>query len=505
MSSGYKRTVELLQQLIANKQNLVDKLVEQGGTASMTDSLETLIQKAGQGGSIEVSELPAEGIEGALYKCGDTFYQWETRKILKDIVIPAMPGLSLVNYVEKEGVIAADLTLHYAREIPEQSSINESFLPNNLHLYYFEGAPDVFAYTRPMVDGQDADGNFFPVESEWISLGLILEYYAHPDFTFQGCIDVDTSGSTTLNDGYYACISTEKVWKPYSHSCVIDVDTLPTENIDMNAIYRVIEKKYVGQQFYVPEENMWMRFDLTNMLCLALSEIPMVICNISTLEERPDVSELNYPYTVYYCREDNTLHTPKDGEWIVMEDGYTDIEDGVVTRFILEDDPAYYRPQEEKLVGVVMKDNIIGSCDWIKEGAQNRLGDIIEINFHTLPTTPETTDGVLVGSDNIYHIYYFTDTRTIGTYHNEAETGDIIFTPWSPGDLLTDYPYNGIISDAGDAREAGLYALVQPAWEKCVRPSGITIAVHNNTTVDTREYNSVHVKIAEYGGRVTYG
>lgn len=46
MSRGYERTLELLQQLIFNKQNLVDTLVSKGETASMSDSFEVLTQKA---------------------------------------------------------------------------------------------------------------------------------------------------------------------------------------------------------------------------------------------------------------------------------------------------------------------------------------------------------------------------------------------------------------------------------------------------------------------------
>lgn len=41
------RTIELLTQLIAQKQNLVNKLVEKGETASMSDSFDSLTQKAG--------------------------------------------------------------------------------------------------------------------------------------------------------------------------------------------------------------------------------------------------------------------------------------------------------------------------------------------------------------------------------------------------------------------------------------------------------------------------
>lgn len=56
------RTIELLEQLIAHKQNLVDKLVEKGETVSMSDSFDSLIQKAGEvipDGYTEDSEVVA--------------------------------------------------------------------------------------------------------------------------------------------------------------------------------------------------------------------------------------------------------------------------------------------------------------------------------------------------------------------------------------------------------------------------------------------------------------
>lgn len=165
---------------------------------------------------IEVDTLPTENInETDLYKCGDSYYKSGVNPF-SDLILVYDDGTT-----QSFDTIAPGFGMTYSFNIiPTKITENIQVSDNDTiyHWYYIEDENDVFLYMDP-----DSTGT-----NDWYTWGELA------DSTFNGIIS-DISEATTT--GYYTLSSL--VWTSYSNGqMVVEVDELPTENIDSDALYK---------------------------------------------------------------------------------------------------------------------------------------------------------------------------------------------------------------------------------------------------------------------------
>lgn len=163
---------------------------------------------------ITVNELPAVAEKGQLYRCGDIYYQYFNE--LADVVF-SDDGATFTFF---SAYVVANGGSMYCYTIPTKTT--DGVLPitdTEFHLYYIEDENDAFAYQ----------------DEEWVPVGTLLDIPS-----FGGIINNISEATDVMS--YYALFYSG--WKAYGNPCIIEVDELPTENIDATALYKCGEKYY---------------------------------------------------------------------------------------------------------------------------------------------------------------------------------------------------------------------------------------------------------------------
>lgn len=240
---------------------------------------------------IEVTELPTENVsEDAVYSCNDAFYKGTYFKELSDILMVS----NGISSSMKSQAAAAGLTFSLniiTTKTTENVIISD--LKNTYHVYYVEDEDKAFFYT--------ADG--------WV---IVSDAF---NTTYNGTVK-DNSEVTV--DGIYAVVSSGYKWKTYfSGKQVIEVEELPTENINEEAVYFCDNKYQVyGSEF----------LDLVMVLgsgygAISFKEIFSSeggICNFIIIPTRISDGILESTDTelnIYYILDENIVSVYQGGQW----------------------------------------------------------------------------------------------------------------------------------------------------------------------------------------------
>lgn len=208
--------------------NLIEKTITANGTYNAsTDGAngfsKVVVNVAGGGSSectgdhvIPVTELPTENIdEGAVYECNGSYYK--RAKELANVIV--YEGSSVETMTDE-----IPTAQFYFVTTKPTVNITESNFNDIWAFYYVEDENDIFLFGN--IDGNGA---------AWYSLSLMFE------IPYQGEI---SNASEATEVGYYALIGDG--WKCYVEYVegaegqrIIEVDELPTENIDESAVYKI--------------------------------------------------------------------------------------------------------------------------------------------------------------------------------------------------------------------------------------------------------------------------
>lgn len=361
---------------------------------------------------IDVSELPIENIdENAVYKCGDTYYRYgESDKTITHICV-VDDGVIIETYTPQQLLPGERIMVYY--EVSRPNNPFESSISGIIHAYYIETEDDIFVYGN--IDGDET------TPPEWTPLfwsGTTED--GEKISLFRGAVtSIDEVGENP-EDGVYALIEVNKGWKSYGHPCIIDVSELPTENIDKNAIYRVIEEKCYDIGAY-SNDGVYVSILL---LGSAILGVPIRIFNVDSLDsvENPQP----YPTAFYYCRADHKLYSYDDeeGVWDASDGRDDDSLFGTPGWKVSMDHVYYTRADiEEGIIDMVMAE------DGMRMPYSALYGDMVQ--YHTVSRIPYSEDedyeeamaDIQPSEDEgPWHFYYSAENKDMGSYQYFEET-----------------------------------------------------------------------------------
>ena len=428
---------------------------------------------------LTVPELPTENIdEQTVYKCGDIYYRYgESDKTITHLGV-VVGGVITETYTVQQLIAAEGMILHYEVSRPDnpiESSITI------IHAYYIETEDDILVY-----GDIDSDETTPP---EWVPMWSTTTGDGERISTFRGAVtSIDEAGENP-EDGVYALIEVSKGWKSYGHPCIIDVDTLPTENIAMDAIYRVSDEECVDVGIY-NDDGQYMSIIA---ILSALLEVQIKIFNVTTLDVVTD--PIPFPLAFYYCKADRMLYSwdEEEGKWDAC-DGKDEDSLGIPGWQTANRD-TYCKPQASGFTDLIVVDGGIQMS--YKQFSPN-------IHFHTIDTVPEEiTDEYEKTDENggAIHLYYAEQDQDVGGFILDETTSEYVWMSFLEEE---DMELTGVISHTSEITGDGVYVLIGSPWKKYIRPSGTLTVTENNKTFDTTEYESVTVSIPSYTGKVVY-
>lgn len=241
---------------------------------------------------IEVETLPTENIdENALYKMGESYYK-VGGKALKDVL--ALNGGTVSSLVEEyTKAYNAKFELYYADNVEDIPEADRK-------------APDESTLVFPLYyDAYTSDVKIWA--GIWVSLSeSLLE-----GMTSGGAIT--DSGEVTAEGVYYALIG--DAWKKYGvldGKIVIEVNELPTDSIDVSAIYCVKATECIDAmipagswgylQWKAYCESLGLLHNIFNVKALPTENIGETIDGVSS-----------YPY---YVTSENKVYAYRGGAWV---------------------------------------------------------------------------------------------------------------------------------------------------------------------------------------------
>ena len=234
---------------------------------------------------IEVETLPTENIdENALYKMGESYYKAGEKEFKDLLAVEDGTKMSYVDAITQQG---ATLELFYVDNYENVANPQPFMTGTTMSMYYDAHRNDVFMY-----------------DEGWFSASLMME-----GMTNGGAI-TDASEATEETH-YYALISNG--WKAYRNGIlVIEVNELPTESINTDAIYCVKATECVNVM--IPAGSLgfldWKAY------CVNLG-IPHNIFNVEALPTE-NIGETidgvsSYPY---YVTSENKVYVYQGGAWV---------------------------------------------------------------------------------------------------------------------------------------------------------------------------------------------
>lgn len=208
---------------------------------------------------------------------------------------------------------------------------------------------------------------------------------------------------------------------------VIEVDKLPTENIDESAIYRILEEKCYDIGIYNDDGQ----YISIMLLISVLTGVPVSIIHVDSLDsvENPQPP----PATWYYCRADHTLYSYDETNqaWDAA-DGKD--EDSIATPgWKVSMDYAYYTRSDTEEGSI----DVLAVESGMKVLYSELYGDTIQ--YHTVSRIPypededyeEAMSSIQASEDEgPVHLYYSKENNDLGMYQyfeeTDADTGKVI-------------------------------------------------------------------------------
>lgn len=450
---------------------------------------------------LTVPELPTENIdETTLYKCGNTYYRYETEPTLSDVAMKISSDLDAIG-TDTGG---APYEFHYVKEKPLPSDAKATRLqvdgdsatpiPTFMAMYYVENDDDIFTYVYITEAGIE-------YALGWMTAGQLVSYIntqtVVSECTFQGCI---SSIDDAENVGYYAIIGIKKDWKSYGHPCVIKVDELPdVENRDNTALYYAGEEECVDVGIY-NDDGQYMSIIA---ILSALLEVQIQIFNVYTLDVVTD--PIPYPLAFYYCKADRMLYSwdDEEGKWDPC-DGKDEDSLGIpgwqtANRY------SYYKPTAGGFTDLILAE----------AGLQQSYKDLLPgSTFHTIDKVPDeiTDEYEKTYDETAAHFYYAEQDQDVGLFMPVDEEASEFAWYSFRDDFVADEEVTFNIISARSEIPAlgglGMYVVISPPWEKYILPKGTRILSEPGKLVDVREIANVIIDPElgkeNYNGRVVY-
>ncbi len=280
---------------------------------------------------------------------------------------------------------------------------------------------------------------------------------------------------------------------------VIPVDKLPTEKINISAVYMVPDDRCVDVGIYNDNGE----YISVVVLIEALFGIPVTIFNVDTIEtvEAPRPSPLFW----YYSRLDGRLYgwNEDEGAWD-RADG--EDEDSIGTPgWVVKNDYAFYTWDDVGFRDLVIVGNgLQQSYDAMLKGS----GAEYSYNVLQNKATVGIRQTVIADSmaDSKIHLYYIESENDIFVYCDPEGIGECDWYSIS-SELSTEnekYTFQGCVEDMAEATETGYYAVGTPGWQKYMKPYGRLVITEANKSIDARDFSSVYFYSEKYGGEGVY-
>ena len=390
---------------------------------------------------IEVDELPAEDInENAVYLCGGNFYTYDDFLEFRDALY----------YINGELTNLAALGITTSLNVipnKQAEGIKASYVGENaavFHFYYIEEDEGVFVF----------------MGGTWVSASDMLgEEY--------GGIVSEPPESVPDGQKAYFLIVEGKRWTCYSTTGLVEVDELPTENIDERAVYAYNGGESTLRDMAVVDDGLAMWY-----ASLAVANgIPI---NFSTVDVLPETPVLN---TVYYVKSLNALY-------MYDSDGLAPVPDfqGIVSsrdEVGLSSPDGYYALIEPQRQLCIYKRADRG----IKELYFSFLGMILPVSALAPGAFSYYTVDELPPEDQLdtSGLYYVVPANQVWMYSDDDKT-------WH-----NEIP---VLTSIEDYAGGQVFVVASDGWSRYIIPQGM-LGVTKNGFYDIKDKSMVLVKIPD--------